>query len=67
MKNEPFSQYHVEIVNKGIKETQALITKEMRYSPDLRKQEYLTRLNGHLAYLENLLISPEDQAAFVNI
>jgi hypothetical protein len=36
-------------------ETQRLIDKEMRYSPDLRKQDYLASLHRHVAKLTTML------------
>lgn len=37
------------------KETETLISNEMRYSADLRKIEYLKSLNSHLEKLNNIL------------
>jgi hypothetical protein len=39
----------------ALAETRRFLEKEMRYSPDLRKQSHLDYLNGHIAKLERIL------------
>jgi hypothetical protein len=40
-------------------ETQAIIDKELRYSEDLQKPEYLAKYRAHLAKLERMLETGE--------
>lgn len=42
-------------IKQALTETHGLIAKELRYSPDLQKPEYLARLRAHSARLQSML------------
>ena len=42
-------------VIQALDETNVLLAKEMRYAPDLRKPEYIARLERHIAKLVAML------------
>jgi hypothetical protein len=46
-------------IRQAMAETQAIIDKELRYSVDLQKPEYLAKYRAHLAKLERMLETGE--------
>lgn len=42
-------------IEKALEETKQLLAKELRYSPDLQKQDRIEFYNSHIVKLENYL------------
>ena len=42
-------------VKREIENTNRLLNKELSYSEDLQKQDYLTELRNHIVHLKNML------------